>query len=90
MEYKAEVYSALCSLAKFTINGVDADEDDFVDNYDHSPETAEDYGCGDMRADIKADTDVVLKKYGITADEYATIAADVSDKVSFGCCGWCV
>lgn len=90
MEYKAKVYSALCSLAEFTINGINADEDDFVDKYDHSPETAEDSACGDMRADIKAADDEVLKKYGITADEYDTIAADVAEKVSFGCCGWCV
>ncbi len=90
MEYKAEVYRALCSLSEFTVNSIDADEDDFVDQYDHSPETAEDYACGDMRADIKPATDEVLKKYGITANEYATIAADVAEKVSFGCCGWCV
>ncbi|MHB1380141.1 MAG: hypothetical protein ACYCX0_11030 [Desulfurivibrionaceae bacterium] len=90
MEYTAEVYSALCSLAEFTINGVTADESDFVDKYDHSPETASDYACGDMQADIIPATDKVLKKYGITAAEYATIAADVVEKVSFGCCGWCV
>ncbi len=89
MEYKAEVYGALCSLSEFTINGIDADEDDFVDQYDQSPETAEKYGCGNMRADIIPATDEVLKKYGITADEYATIAADVAKKVSCGCCGRC-
>ncbi len=90
MKYKAKVFKAVCSLAEFTINGITADEDDFVNKFDHSPETAQDYGCGDMRADIKTISDDVLKKYGITADEYATIAADVSRKVSFGCCGWCV
>lgn len=90
MEYKAEVFSALCSLAEFMINGIAADEYDFVDKYDHSPETAEDYACGNMQADIKAATDEVLEKYDITADEYATIAADVAEKVSFGCCGLCV
>lgn len=90
MEYKAEVYGALCSLSTFVINGVDADEDDFVDKYDHSPETAEDYACGDMQADIKPLADEVLKKYNITTDEYQTIAEDVSEKVSFGCCGLCV
>lgn len=90
MKYKAEVYNALCSLSMFVINGIDADEEDFVDKYDHSPETAEDYACGDMQADIKTATDEVLKKYNITTDEYQTIAEDVSEKVSFGCCGWCV
>ncbi len=80
MEYKIEVYNSLCPCAEFTINGIDADEDDFVDQYDH---------CGNMRADIKAADDAVLKRYGITADEYAIIAADVAKKVSCGCCGVC-
>jgi hypothetical protein len=90
MECKIEVYGALCSLSEFVINGVDADEDDFVDKYDHSPETAEDYACGDMRADLIPATEEVLQKYKITLSEYNTIAQSVAEKVSFGCCGWCV
>ena len=90
MEYKAEVYSALCSLSVFEINGKDADQDDFVNNYDHDQENAEDYACGDMRAEVLEATDSILGKYGITKEEFTTIAEDVAEKVSFGCCGWCV
>lgn len=90
MKYEIEVYSALCSLSEFMINGISAHEDDFVDKFDHSPETAEDYACGDMRADIKPATEKILNKYKITLNEYNTIAEDVAEKVSFGSCGWCV
>ena len=84
-----EVYGALCALSVFTINGIQAEEEDFVDKYDHSPETAEDYCCGDMQADVIPATEKVLNKYTITITEYNTIAEEVADKVSFGCCGWC-
>jgi len=90
MEYKIKAYDALCSLDGFIINGIEADEDDFVDKYDHSPETAEDYACGDMQADIISATSDVLEKYKITVDEYAEIAGKVAEEVSFGCCGECV
>lgn len=90
MEYKAEVYGALCSLKEFTINGIKAHEEDFVDKFDHDQENTEDYACGDMEADIILATEEVLQKYSITLEEYNTIADDVSEKVSFGCCGGCI
>jgi len=89
-DYKIEVFSALCSLKTFTINGIEADEDDFVDKYDHSPEEAEEYACGDMQADIRPVSNRVLEKYKINEDEYMEIAEKVSEKLSFGSCGWCV
>ena len=88
--YKAVVFDALCGMEEFVVNGVEADAEDFVDKYDHSPETAEPYGCGNMRADVKVPTSEVLRKYNITIGEYQIIAADISDKLSFGRCGWCV
>jgi len=89
MEYKAEVSSLFCSLDTFIINGVKADESDFVYQGDAFPEIADDYACGDMQADVIEPTGDVLKKYSITADEYQTIAEDVAEKLSFGCCGLC-
>jgi len=89
MKTKIVVFGALCSLSTFKINGINADEDEFVDKYDHSPHTADDYCCGDMQADIIPASKEVLKKYGITLSEYQNIAEEVSEKVSFGCCGWC-
>ena len=90
MKLEIEVYSALCSLSIFKINDIEAEEEDFVYKYDHSPETSEDYSCGDMRADIKIPTDDILEKYKINLTEYNEIAFKVAEKVSFGCCGWCV
>lgn len=90
MKFKTEVYGSLCSLSLFEINGMDADEDEFVNKFDHSRETAPDYGCGDMRADIRIPSDAILEKYGITVDEFTVIAEDVAEKVSFGRCGWCI
>ena len=90
MEYTAEVYSAYCALRTFVINGVSANEDEFVTKYDKSPQTAEDYGCGNMQADTISPTEAVLSKYGITEAEFDTIAQDVAEKLSFGYCGWCI
>ena len=90
MKYRAEVFSCLCSMEYFEINGIEAGEEDFVHKYDHSPDTAEEYGCGNMQAYVKPATYEVLSQYGITLDEYNTIAADIAEKLSFGSCGWCV
>ena len=83
-------YGSLCGIQCGAINNIDIDESDFVDKYDHSPETAEDYACGNMQADIILPTEEVLKKYNITVDEYREVAEKISEEVSFGSCGWCV
>jgi len=88
--YRVKSYGALCSLEEFSINDIPADEEDFVDKYDHSPDTAEDYGCGDMKADVIPATEEVRRKYSITEEEYLKIAEEVAEQVSFGNCGWCV
>lgn len=90
MKLEIEVYSALCSLATFIINDIEAEEEEFVDKYDHSPDEAEEYGCGSMEADIIAPTEEVLKKYNISREEHEEIAGKVAELVSFGACGRCV
>lgn len=90
MKLEIKVYGAMCGLKLFRINGIDADEQDFVDKFDHSPDTAEDYGCGNMLAEIIEPTDGVLKYYAISKKEYYVIAEKVSAELSFGPCGWCV
>ena len=90
MKYIAESGISLCHLIIFEINGIKADAEEFVNKYDAAPEDGEEYGCGDMIADvIPASTDV-LRKYDITEDEYYEIAKKVSTELSFGCCNWCV
>ena len=90
MKLEIEVYEALCSLSTFIINRVEAEEDEFVDKYDHNPEDAEDYGCGNMEADIIAPTKEVLERYNISPEEHEEIAGKVAELVSFGSCGWCI
>jgi hypothetical protein len=87
--WEIEVYSSLCSLSKFVINGKEAEYEDFGTKQDESPETADDYCCGDMQFSPKVATGEVLSKYDITVDEYNKIADELREKLSFGSCGWC-
>lgn len=91
LDYKIEPYDALCGLTGAShINHKHINEDDFVDKYDHDSENAQDYGCGNMQADVKPSTPEVLAKYGIDEDEYKIISFEISQALSFGPCGWCV
>ena len=84
-----ETYGALCNLETFTINNVEADEDDFVEKWDTDTDNAQEYGCGSMQAFVLPVTENVLKKYGIMESVYIEIAEDVAEALSFGACGWC-
>ena len=90
MKLELEVYSALCATETFKINNIDADNDDFGNSYDASPETAEDYGCGNRVFKSKLATQEVLDRYKISVDEYNEVCEQLQDKLSFGNCGWCV
>lgn len=85
-----KVYGSLCAMDEFSINGIDADAEDFGSQEDHSPETAGDYGCGDMRFTGCDPTPSVLRKYKITKDEYDIVRRKLESDLSFGSCGWCV
>ena len=89
MDLKIEVYDCLCELKTFEVNGIEANECDFVFKYDHDIDSAEDYGCGNMACDINNPAKKVLKKYNITEEEFFKIAERVDELVSFGNCGWC-
>ena len=86
--WKITPYSCLCALDmdKSKINGITADEEDFVKKYDHDRENAPDYGCGDMRAEIKDPNSDVLDYYKISKDDYYIIANEIAEAVSFGRC----
>ena len=79
-----------CELSIFTINGKDANSMDFGDTYDHDRERTEPYGCGNMYFESKESTKEVLDKYNITEADYYNICNTLEDKLSVGCCGWCV
>lgn len=89
MKVEIEVFGCLCELSVFRINGITADYTDFGDKYDCEPESAEPYGCGNMRFFPKEYSASVLKKYNITKEEYNEVCNRL-DCLSFGCCGWCV
>ena len=57
LDYHIDSMGALCSLSTDSrINHKRLDEEDFVNKYDHNPGIAEEYGCGDMREDVKEPT----------------------------------
>ena len=91
LDYNIVPLDALCSLSSEShINHKQVDEKDFVNKYDHDSANAEEYGCGNMQADVKKSTPEVLAKYGIDEDEYKIISFEISQALSFGACGWCI
>ena len=90
MKLELEFGTALCYTPTFKINDIEADSEDFGEKYDRSPETAEDYACGDMQFTRVPPKPEILEKYGITEAEYALVADQLENGLSFGSCGWCV
>ena len=88
--FEIQIYGALCATSIFKINEIDADSCDFGSGYDESPEPAEDYACGNRVFEKIVATNEVLEKYKITEADYEKIADELVEKLSFGCCGWCV
>lgn len=78
-----------CGLSVFKINDIFADSDDFGEKYDHNPEYAPEYGCGNMMFESKEPTQEVLDKYHITKEEYEDVCDELYDKLSFGFCAYC-
>jgi hypothetical protein len=89
MTYEIKVYSALCSCEVFKVNGIDADSDDFGNGYDAGADYAEDYCCGNRVFEVIKPTKKVLEKYKITEEEYRVIGDELTEKLSWGSCGWC-
>ena len=89
MKITLEVYGCLCELSTFEINNIKADYDDFGEKYDHDSYSAEEYCCGDMQFDGKQSTPEILAKYSITQSEYDEVVSVLTEKLSFGRCGWC-
>lgn len=90
MKVEFEMFDAVCAHKIFKINNINATYEDFGEQFDRSPEEAEPYGCGDMRFTSKPATQDILNKYKITVEEYNQICEMLEDKMSWGCCGWCV
>ncbi len=87
LEFKS--MGSLCSADIFIINGVEADSDDFGNQDDLSPDTADDYGCGNMQFTPIEPAEGILQKYGLTYPEYWLVANMLKESLSFGDCGLC-
>lgn len=89
MDYQIKVCSSMCETETFTVSGIEGNHRDFGEKFDHDPESAEEYGCGDMRFSPIPPAADVLFKYGIDELEYWTIANSLAERLSFGSCGHC-
>ena len=87
---KIKAFTSICGFEVFEINGIEAEQEDFVDKRDRSPETAVDRACGNMQAEILPVNQHVLDRYEITEEDYFLIAGKVSKLLSFGACDRCV
>jgi hypothetical protein len=90
MKLEFEVYECLCAPVWFSINDINADENDFGSKDDEAPEAAEQYGCGNMRFTRKESSLEILNKYSINQNEYDMICEKLEEGLSFGYCGWCI
>ena len=83
-------HSLPCACDIFTINGWDADRDDFGQTEDLCPDAAAEYGCGNRQFVPKMPTKEILKKYNIDVDEYSDICDELKLALDVGKCGWCI
>lgn len=86
-----EPYDALpCELAEFKINGIPADKNDFGFSQDDGDrEDVEPYCCSCNKFTSVESNPDVLKKYGITEEEYGEICDRLEEELYVGACGWC-
>ena len=90
MTIECKSYGALCGLETFRINGIDANETEFGEQYDDAPYAAPKYGCGHMKFHPYNPVSAVMEKYGINETEWEEVCDKLDEKLSFGRCGWCI
>ena len=90
--YEVEFGVSFCYCRNFIVNGIEANPDDFGEQFDREEEIADPYCCEDMqftRHTAKAEVDKCLKKYGITKSQFDEVSATLEKGLSFGNCGLC-
>ena len=90
-----KIYDALpCETETFTINGIKADKDWFVDNYDNGDGEEIEYVCNNRITDLLQIEDVrqnlPKKLQDLTDDEIVKIQNELEENLVSGGCGWCV
>lgn len=87
MNYIIIPYRCLpCSLEKFEINGICADVEDFGETI-----TGGDCMNGTCHSVFspKLPAYEILRKYGISLEDYSIICEELENKLYVGSCGWC-
>ena len=80
----------VCDIKKFTINGKDADVDDFGSAYDHDIKNKPDYGCGYYKfTPHKYPKRATLEKYGIEIIDWFEIVEMLENELDIGECCYC-
>lgn len=91
MELVIEPYDTLpCGLETFTINSKKASSIDFGNIIDYEEGEKDTYGCSNMHFEPEPPTEIVLRKYSITKEEYYSICDELENKLHVGKCSWCV
>lgn len=90
MELVIKPFDALpCKLETFTINGKEAESEDFGFTIDPFEGDKEPGSCIDMHFESIPPKPEVLKCYNITTDEYDVICKKLEEKLCVGECIWC-
>ena len=83
-------YCALpCALKVFTINGINADRDDFGVGRDVDEFNADPHCCGYWKFTARLATQAVLNKYKVSVNKYNEVAQMLESSLDVGRCGWC-
>ena len=95
MKLELKVYSALpCETKMFIIDGVDSDENWFVNNYDDGRGKEIEYGCNNrvtklLRiSEVRNNLPESLKD--LSVEEIEEIQNRLEEELVSGGCGWCV
>ena len=95
MKLELKICSALpCETETFVINGIEADKDWFVNNYDDGDGEEIEYGCNNRVTEVlslgQVRTNLPEELSNLTDDEIIKIQERLSDELVSGGCGWCV
>jgi len=95
MKIELKVYNGLpCETQTFIINGVDADKNWFVKNYDNGKGREIEYGCNNrvtklLRiSEVRNNLPESLKE--LSVEEIEEIQNKLEEELVSGGCGWCV
>ena len=76
-----------CRLLTFTINGKEADMDEF--GYCDTYGSVDEYECSNIFTPYEIPDLDILRKYEISKGEYREICEKLKEKLRVSDCGWC-